>query len=136
MRPICALFLIPFCIFMDSERIVGVGLEEVDLDLEFVGVSPVVVPLTLGNVFGTGVDGGVHYADERAVMLAVLIFGLEDGFDDVGVFLGVFADDGGGAVRRGVVMDDGLKGERRLLHHEAVQALAQIRLMVINQTTN
>ena len=100
------------------------------------GVGPVVVTFACGDVFGTGVDGGVHYADERAVMLAVLIFGLEDGFDDVGVFLGVFADDGGGAVGRGIVMDDGLEGESGLLHYKAVQALTQERLVFIDQTLN
>ena len=69
-------------------------------------------------------------------MFAVLIFGLVDGLDDVGVFLGVFADDGGRTIGRGVVMNDGLKRESGLLHHEAVQALAQERLMVINRTTD
>ena len=111
-------------------------LKEVDLELEFVGVGPVVVAFTEGDVFGTGVHGSVHDAANGAVVLAILVFGLVDGFDDVGVFLGVFADDGGGAVGRGVVMDDGLEGESRLLHHEAVQALAQERLMVINRTTD
>ena len=111
-------------------------LKEVDLDLEFVGVGPVVVTLTSGDVFGTGVDGGVHFPCNCTVVLAVLVLGLVDGLDDVGVFLGVFADDGGGAVGRGVVVDYGLKGEGRLLHHKAVQALPQIRLMVINRTTD
>ena len=111
-------------------------LKEVDLELQFVGVSPVVVPLTLGNVFGTGVDGSIHDAADGAVVFAVLVFGLVDGLDDVGVFLGVFTDDGGGAVGRGVVVDYGLKGEGRLLHHKAVQALTQERLMVINRTTD
>ena len=84
------------------------------------GVGPVVVTFACGDVFGTGVDGGVHFPCNCTVVLAVLVFGLVDGLDDVRVLLGVFADDGGGAVRRGIVMDDGLEGERRLLHHEAV----------------
>ena len=120
---------------MTRHEIVRMGFQEVDLDLEFVGVGPVIIALTMGNVFGTGVDGSIHDAEYGSVVFAMLVFGLVDGLDDVRVFLGVFADDGGGAVRRGVVMDDGLKGEGRLLHHKAVQALPQIRFVIINQTS-
>ena len=69
-------------------------------------------------------------------MFAILIFSFVYGFDDIRVLLGVFADDGGGAVGRGIVVNDGLEGKCGLLHHEAVQALAQEWLMVINRTTD
>lgn len=69
-------------------------------------------------------------------MLAVLVLSFVDRLDDIGVPLGVLADDGGGTVGRGIVMDYGLEGEGRLLHHEAVQALPQKRLMIINHATN
>ena len=111
-------------------------LKEVDLELEFIRVGPVVVALTEGDVFGTGVDSCVNNAAYGAVVFAVLIFGLVDGLDDVGVFLGVFADDGGGAIGRGIVVNDGLEGEGRLLHQKAVHALSQKRLVIINRATN
>jgi hypothetical protein len=110
--------------------------QEIDLDLEFVGVGPVVVALACGNVFGTGVDGSIHDAEYGSVVFAMLVFGLVDGFDDVRELLSILADDGGGAVRRGVVVNDGLEGEGRLLHHESVQALTQERLVIIDQTLN
>ena len=134
MRPVSTLFLIPFSVFMHRQRIIWMRLKEVDLELQFVGVSPVVVPLTLGNVFGFWMHGSIQNLKNCA--FAILVLSFVYGFDDVRVFLGVFADDGGGAVGRGIVMDDGLEGEGGLLHHEAVQALTQERLMVINQTTN
>ena len=56
-------------------------------------------------------------------MLPILVFSFVYGFDDVGVLLGVFADDGGRPIGRGIVMDDGLEGEGGLLHHETVKAL-------------
>ena len=69
-------------------------------------------------------------------MLAVLVFGLVDGFDDVGVFLGILTDDGSRPVGRGIVVDDSLEGEVGLLHYKAVQALPQVWLMIINKALN
>ena len=97
-------------------------------------VGPVVVALTEGNVFGIGMDGSIQNLKNCA--FAILVLSFVYGLDDIGVFLGVFADDGGGAVGRCVVMDYGLEGESGLLHHKAVQALTQERLMVINRTTD
>ena len=69
-------------------------------------------------------------------MLAVLVLGLVDGFDDVGILLGIFTNDSSRPVGRRIVMHNRLKREVRLLHHEAVQTLPQKRLMIIDQTTD
>lgn len=78
----------------------------------------------------------IHDASQGAVAFAVLVLGLVDRLDDVGVTFGVLSDDSDGAVGRGVVVDDGLERERRFLHHKTIQALTQIRLMVINRATD
>lgn len=63
----------------------------------------------------------------------MLVFSLVDGLYDVGVLCGVFADYGRAAVCGGVVVHDGLEAEVCLLHHEAVKALAQVGLVVVNE---
>ena len=108
---------------MAGHVIVGVGFEEVDLELQFVRVGPVVVALARGDVFCIGVHGGTHDVAYRVTWFAVLVLGLVDGLDDVGVALGILADDGSGAVGRGIVVDDSLEWEGGLLHHKAVKAL-------------
>jgi len=113
-----------------------ISLHDIDLELEFMGVGPVVVTFTESDIFGIRVHRGIHDTCEGAVTFAVLVLGLINGLDDVGVPLDILADDGGGTVGRSIVMDNGLKGESRLLHHEAIQALPQVWLMIINQTTN
>ena len=117
---------------MAGHVIVGVGFEEVDLELQFVRVGPVVVALAHGDVFCIGVHGGTHDVVYAVTWFAELVLGLVDGLDDVGVLLGVLTDDGCRAVCRSVVVNNGLEGECSLLHHKAVQALPQIRLMVID----
>ena len=106
-----------------GHEIVGVGFKEVDLKLEFVGIGPVVVTLAVGNVFSVGVHDGIHDATYRVAWFVELVLGLVNGFDDVGVTLGILADDGRGAIGRGIVVDNGLEGEGGLLHHKAVEAL-------------
>ena len=69
-------------------------------------------------------------------MLAVLVFGLVDGFDDVGVFLGILTDNGSRPIGRSIIMYDSLKREIGLLHYKAVQALPQVWLMIINKALN
>ena len=121
----------------EDHRIVGVGFQEVDLLLELEGVGPVVVTLAEGDVFGPGGDdGAVHHARHRAVSFGVLVFGLVKGLDDVGVAGGVFADDVGGAVGRGVVVDDGHEREVGLLHHEPFEGVADIGLVVVGDAAD
>ena len=72
-------------------------------------------------------------ASERAVMLGVLIFRLKNRPDDIRIFLGVFTNDCRRPVGRRVVMNKHLKRETRFLHHKAVKALPEERLVIVNQ---
>ena len=110
------------------------GVEEVDLFLEFVGVSPVVVALAEGYVGGTGGrDGGVHYLAQGAISLSPLVLCFVDGMDDVWVLGGILADDVGGVVGGGIIMYNSHKRKIRLLHDKAFETFTKIGLVVVDE---
>ena len=113
------------------------GVEEVDLLLELVGVGPVVVALAEGYVGGTGgFDGGVHYLAQGAICLSPLVLGFVDGMDDVGVLGGILTDDVGGMVGGGIIVDDSHEREVGLLHDKTFEAITQIGFVVVNEAVD
>ena len=109
------------------------GVQEVDLFLEFVGVGPVVVALAEGDVGGaSGFDGVVHYLGEGA-FFRVLVLGFVDGMNDVGVLGGILTDDVGGVVSGSIIVDDSHEREVGLLHDKTFEALTKIGLVVVDE---
>ena len=110
------------------------GVEEVDLFLEFVGVGPVVIAFAHGYIGSTGgFDGVVHYLGEGAVFFRVLVLGFVDGMDDVGVLGGILTDDVGGVVGGGIIVDDSHEREVGLLHDKTFEAITKIGLVVVDE---
>ena len=108
------------------------GVQKVHLALELFGVGPAVVPLASGQILSPGrrEEHRVQGVDPLGKQVLLLV----EGTDDVGVFLRIFPDDGGGAVGGGVVADQHLKGEIGALAHEALQRIPDIGFMVIGHT--
>ena len=113
------------------------GVQEVDLFLEFVGVGPVVVAFAEGYVGGTGGrEGSIHYLGEGAVFFRVLVLGFVDGMDDVGVLGSILADDVGGVVGGGIIVDDSHEREVGLLHDKTFETFTKIGLVVVDEAVD
>ena len=105
------------------------GVQKVHLALELFGIGPAVVPLAGGQVLAPGCREEHRVQGVDPLGKQVLL--LEEGVDDMGVFLRVFPDDGGGAVGGGVVADQYLEGKIGALTYKALQGVPDIFLMVI-----
>ena len=118
------------------ERALRIFFKERELSLNLLGVDPVVIALTVCHIARGGCHAFEHDTPDGAVVLAILIFSLEDGLDEVRVLLGILTNDGSRAIGRCVVVHDNLKGEACSLHHKAIEALPQKRLVVVDKTTD
>ena len=113
------------------------GIEEVDLFLEFVGVGPVVVAFAHGYI---GSTGGfyciIHYLTQGAICFSPLVLGFVDGMDDVGVLGGILADDVGRVVGGGIIVDDSHERKIGLLHDKAFETVTKIGLVVEDEAVD
>ena len=122
-------------VFVHHGAVVGhrqigrVGLQKVHLPLQLMAVRPEVVAVQIGDIFAP--DAGQHRLQQRLCAPGKLVFLFQNGPDDAGIPGGVLPDDGGAAVGGGVVMDQHLKGEIRLLGQHAVQGGGQVFFMAV-----
>ena len=111
--------------------VVRVALQKVHLPLQAAVVAPVVVPFADADVLAPGVGEEVFGVEVAALGENVLLH--KKGPHNAGVTQGIVPDDLRRAVGGGVVADQDLKGEVRLLAQKAVQGLGNVLLMIIGR---
>ena len=111
--------------------VVRVALQKVHLPLQAAVVAPVVVPFADADVLASGVGEEVFGVEVAALGENVLLH--QKGPHNPGIPQGVVPDDLCRAVGGGVVADQNLKGEVRLLAQKAVQGLGNVLLMIIGR---
>ena len=103
-----------FCIVsMAAGGVVGVTFHKIVLQLQFIGIGPIVVALAEGDILAARVWIKVQLIDVEPP--GIQVFFQEKGPDKRGETLFKFPDDGSRAVGRGVVADEDLVGEAGLL---------------------
>ena len=114
-----------------TQRAVRVGLHIVVLLLQFMGIRPVIIPLTDCDISAPDPrpDLCLHNADP----LGPLVFGLADRPDDLRIFCRVCPDDRRGSVRRGIIMNDHLEVKISLLTDHSLQGSANGFFVIICQ---
>ena len=124
------------CAAMEADGVVGVGLHEVDLFLEFERVCPVVVAFAVGDKFPFGMR--IEECDSHATFVAcgVLVGLLVEGSDSLGILFYVVAYYLVGTIGGGIVVDDDFGGEGGLLHEHAFDCLADVVFLVIGQAAD
>ena len=106
-----------------------------NLLLELLRIRPVVIPFADGDVFALcpqEIKGIVRGADA----FLILVLRLQDAAGDIRILFFVLPDNLLGPIRRGIVVDQNLHGEIRLLTVDALQGLPDIFFMLIGGQRN
>jgi hypothetical protein len=120
---------------MAAEAIARVLIQKINLLLQFLRGSPVVVTFTNGDVFTLG--GGYHIREQDAAFaLLILVFFLQDWPKERGILGIIISDDFCCAVSGGIVVDDDLHWEIGFLLEEAFNALFDKSLMIVGNATD
>ena len=109
-------------------------LHQVHLCLQFVGSGPVIITLAERNVFAP--RSGEIKDDIWMPDLRVLILGLVDGFDDVGMLRLVLANDVRGPVCGRIIVNHNLHRKGRFLHEKAVETCSDEAFLIVCKTTD
>src|SRR6266478_3988772 len=111
---------------MTADRIVRMGIEEVDLFLQFMLAGPVIVALKQCQVLTTaGSDSGNQVLRSAEVMTS------EEWYDSIGMTAVEFHKDFARAIRRAIFSDDDFVIKVHLLYQNALEGLRDESLVVI-----
>lgn len=114
----------------EAGAVVRMSFHKIELDLQLVRVAPEIIAFANRDVFAPSPGKIVNKI--YPYTLGILILRLVDRSDDLRILRFVLADDVGGIVGRGVIVNQDLKREFRLLHDKSFQTIANIRTVIVS----
>ena len=120
---------------MEGKYTIRMRLHVIHLPLQLIGVAPVIIAVQHGHIFSAG-SRNVEEPRDVHLPLTVLVLCPENGPDDVRIAAVVVPDHRLSAVGGGIVMDQDLQPEIPLLRKDAVQALRNIRSVIVGHHTD